>query len=389
MISSRGLSTPADSPDKVFTPLVVASPKSINLQIPSTTPDIQPLTIVESIEVDAFATPTIPDESAAPQNSSVTGIATPPQTATTPVTAALPEATEKGNGVESLKDDKAPSENLVVTPTNTMHRFDPALGHEGIEILADDATTQPPPFIFSQYLTPTLLDDATARTTSSLAGPVGYETAGSGFQGNIPENPMPGEFTGGISTNLNVTRQEILTLTRFLGRIPQSFISDEGDGAHQALSLTVVEGVTDPALLTTSSQEDQTGPSSSRTVSTELFADRPMVRRKRKRPKYSLTVSMLKKHPILKFSATGPLDADKTLYKWWCRVCRTELTLMSRGPLELISHYRTDSHLIKEHRIRMEVPGTPLFDKEGKEIQGVALLEAKKWPKIPTRLLRN
>ena len=47
-------------------------------------------------------------------------------------------------------------------------------------------------------------------------------------------------------------------------------------------------------------------------------------------------------------------------------------------PLELISHYRTDSHLIKEHRIRMEVPGTPLFDKEGKEIQGIALLEAKK-----------
>ena len=259
-----------------------------------------------------------------------------------------------------------------------MHRFDPALGHDDIETLADDVTTQPPPFIFSQYLSPTLLDDATARTTSSLAGPVGYETGDGGFQGNIPEDPMQEEFTGGISTNLNVTRQEILTLTSFLGRIPQSIISDEGDGAHQTLSLTVVGDVTDPTLLATSNQEDQTGPSSSRTVSTELFTDRPMASGKRKRPKYSLTVSMLKKHPILKFSATGPLDADKTPYKWWCRVCRTELSLMSRGPLELISHYRTDSHLIKEHRIRMEVPGTPLFDKEGKEIQGVALPEAKK-----------
>ena len=178
----------------MFTPLVVASPKSINLQIPSTTPDIQPLTIVEGIEVVALATPTIPDESAALQNSSVTEIATPPQTATSPGTATLPETTEKGNGVESMEDHKAPGENLVVTPTNTMHRFDPALGHDGIEILADDATTQPPPFIFSQYLTPTLLDDATARTTSSLAGPVGYETGGSGFQGNIPEDPMQGEL---------------------------------------------------------------------------------------------------------------------------------------------------------------------------------------------------
>ena len=301
---------------------MVASPKSINLQIPSTTPHIQPLTVVEGIEVVALATPTIPDESAALQKSSVTEIATPPQTATTPGTATLPETTEEGNGVESLEDHKAPGKNLVVTPTNTMHRFDPASGHDGIE---------PPPFIFSQYLTPTLLDDATARTTSSLAGPVGYETGDSGFQGNIPEDPMQGEFTEGISTNLNVTRQETLTLTRFLGRIPQSFISDEGNGAHQTLSLTVVEEVTDPTLLATSSQEDQTRPSSSRTVSTELFTDRPMARGKRKRPKYSLTVSMLKKHPILKFSATGPLDANKSPYKWWCRVCRTELPLMSRG----------------------------------------------------------
>ena len=51
---------------------------------------------------------------------------------------------------------------------------------------------------------------------------------------------------------------------------------------------------------------------------------------------------------------------------------------MSRGPLELISHYRSDTHLRKEHRIRMEIPGTPLFDKYGKEILGIALQEAKK-----------
>ena len=81
----------------------------------------------------------------------------------------------------------------------------------------------------------------------------------------------------------------------------------------------------------------------------------------------------MKTHPVLKISATGPLDADETPYKWWCRVCRTELSLMSRGPLELFSHYRSDSHLIKEHRMRMEIPGMPLFDRDGKEILGIAL----------------
>ena len=50
---------------------------------------------------------------------------------------------------------------------------------------------------------------------------------------------------------------------------------------------------------------------------------------------------------------------------------------MSRGSLELISHYRTDSHLVREHRIRMEVPGMPLFDKE-KKILGTSLQDAKK-----------
>ena len=50
---------------------------------------------------------------------------------------------------------------------------------------------------------------------------------------------------------------------------------------------------------------------------------------------------------------------------------------MSRGVLELLSHYRTESHLLKEHRIRMDIPGMPLFDREEEELRGVPLSEAK------------
>ena len=54
---------------------------------------------------------------------------------------------------------------------------------------------------------------------------------------------------------------------------------------------------------------------------------------------------------------------------------------MSRGPLEMLSHYQTDSRLLTEHRIRMETPGLSLYDKEEVALQGIALQEAKRTAK--------
>ena len=51
---------------------------------------------------------------------------------------------------------------------------------------------------------------------------------------------------------------------------------------------------------------------------------------------------------------------------------------MSRGVLELLSHFRTNSHLIKEHRIRSEIPGMPLYDRHEKVLTGTALQKAQK-----------
>ena len=50
---------------------------------------------------------------------------------------------------------------------------------------------------------------------------------------------------------------------------------------------------------------------------------------------------------------------------------------MTKGPLEILSHYRTDAHLLKEHQIRMETPGLPLYDKYRNELIGMALKYAK------------
>ena len=51
---------------------------------------------------------------------------------------------------------------------------------------------------------------------------------------------------------------------------------------------------------------------------------------------------------------------------------------MSRGFLELVSHYRSETHLVKEHRIRMGIPGMALYDQEERELLGESLQEAKK-----------
>ena len=69
-------------------------------------------------------------------------------------------------------------------------------------------------------------------------------------------------------------------------------------------------------------------------------------------------------------------------------VCHIELSLKTKGSFEILSHYRTDSHLVREHRIRMETPGLPLFGKDEQEITGPALVEAREkaelaYPIIP------
>ena len=98
---------------------------------------------------------------------------------------------------------------------------------------------------------------------------------------------------------------------------------------------------------------------------------------KRAKPRHTLAGWMYHKYPILKYFVTAPADAARYPHKYRCRVCLVELSLMTKGPLEILSHYRTDSHLVKEHRIRMETPGLPLHDKYRNELTGMALKYAK------------
>ena len=243
---------------------------------------------------------------------------------------------------------------------------------------------------FGQYLHPQAIhgvESATSGVHDQVVS-LGNETVENQTANLIAPGSI--DFPESGFANFSITRQEVLVLSNVLGRIPQTFITGGEGELGQTMALTVIDDTNPTVIATTSSQEEMLAHSSSGTTRQQTEHDPPEVRGKRRRPKYSLTGSMFKRHPIMKFSVTGPLDRDRSPYKWWCRVCRVELSLMSRGSLELISHYRSDSHLIREHRIRMEVPGMPLYDKDERELLGIAVQEAKKKAKevypIPLQL---
>ena len=168
-----------------------------------------------------------------------------------------------------------------------------------------------------------------------------------------------------------VTRQEVLALSSVLDKIPRTFLVRGDRNVPDNITLIVDGQASTSQGETTEHPPDDLLPLSS---SEEL----PLARGKRRRPKYSITSAMLKKHPVVQYFATGPLDRNKNPYKWWCRVCKIELSLMSRGVLELLSHYKTEAHSTKNYRIRLETPGLPLFDQEENELRGIGLQEAKR-----------
>ena len=138
---------------------------------------------------------------------------------------------------------------------------------------------------------------------------------------------------------VTVTRQEVLALSSVLDNIPRTALVRGDLEVSDNITLTVVGQVENPPVqdMQSTSQGESTEhpPVGLRPQSSsEEF---PLARGKKRRPKFSLTTAMLNKHPVVPYFATGPLDRSKNPYKWWCRVCKIELSLMSRGVLELLS----------------------------------------------------
>ena len=134
------------------------------------------------------------------------------------------------------------------------------------------------------------------------------------------EAPNPKVGTSGPSTaapqELVITRQEAFTLSSVLGRIPRELISQAEVDESDNITLNVIE---DPPQspdkgVVQNIEPMDTGPSQENANTLSSCDEAFTVRTKRQRPKYSLRVHMLRKHPVLNFFATGPIDRNKTPY---------------------------------------------------------------------------
>ena len=55
-----------------------------------------------------------------------------------------------------------------------------------------------------------------------------------------------------------------------------------------------------------------------------------------------------------KVFVTGPLDPVHNKYKFYCQICKTNVSIFSKKAREIVRHYQTESHLRKDQRWRYD-----------------------------------
>ena len=126
------------------------------------------------------------------------------------------------------------------------------------------------------------------------------------------------EISPSITQNLVITRQEVFALTSDLGRLPQAMICEPGPGSSGNITISIVD---DPPQSPTRSMSQQTRNQGAilelENLNTYSSCEETQTTKgKCQMPKYSVKTHMLRKHSVLQFFATGPMDQTKTPYKW-------------------------------------------------------------------------
>ena len=278
--------TPSSSPEKVYTPLKVATPDPLKPTLVGESPVEASLQIVEEATEKASPNPGLPGCSSERRELSepsgecqLTGnspIITKSSASSKPMEASL------GDFAQDLFGGLNPP-GISQTPTPS---FSQLIQEEGSYLLVQGSSSIPAP------------------SDPNIQDRPENPTAAEGFPNDTiyPVTTLP---------SLSITRQEILVLYSVLYRIPQSFITRDDAHLDLPLTLTVIDDVT----LVTSSQEEMTANVSTDIALNGVEEGATMIRGKRRRPNYSLTGSMFKRHPVLKFSATVPLDKNKTPFR--------------------------------------------------------------------------
>ena len=299
--------SPVRSSTRIYTPLVVASPTTTadfaqatgpaqvtdsaqaanSAQVPNST-QAADCGQVEVITIDSSTIASATEE--IDPDSPVIGIlAESPATPDNPVTPILTGITLMSMDVPTSTDPGIPSGDLILPsdlqiPSPRLTQF-LLLSQQGASPQRSEKAIDPP----------TNLEDF--NITMDTSPPVSYAV----------DQPGPS------FPNISKTRNEILALSNVLGRIPPSFLEGTDLRTGPEFSVSVIENPPIPPHQSTT----ETGlPETNYSYQEQLDNDLnevPAVRNKRQRPRYSLKGSMLRKHPVLKFSAIGPIDREKLL----------------------------------------------------------------------------
>ena len=92
-----------------------------------------------------------------------------------------------------------------------------------------------------------------------------------------------------------------------------------------------------------------------------------------------------------KIFVTGSLDPAHKKYKFYCRICKSNVSIYSKGAKEIIRHYQSESHLRKDQLWRYtylkkvdEVTGIETHQVRGKNGVILTPLELEKKAPIQT-----
>ena len=66
-----------------------------------------------------------------------------------------------------------------------------------------------------------------------------------------------------------------------------------------------------------------------------------------------------------RFFVTGPSDAANMPSHFYCRVCRKNVSVLTRGHHEVLRHFQGSRHFTRDQRLRLETPGWRVLDFHG------------------------
>ena len=55
-----------------------------------------------------------------------------------------------------------------------------------------------------------------------------------------------------------------------------------------------------------------------------------------------------------RISVSGPMDPKRNRYRFYCQICKGNVSIYGRGPKEILRHHATERHLRKDQRWRYE-----------------------------------